>query len=401
MGVEATAPAAAVREGELRTVGIVMNGVTGRMGYHQHLVRSILAIREQGGVAVAGRHDDLARAGPGRPQRGQARARSPSGTALERWTTDLDAALADPSCEIYFDAQVTTARAEACGGRSPPASTSTARSPSPTDLDGALELARLARDGRRQARRRAGQAVPARPAQAEAAESTAASSAASCPCAASSATGSSRATGSAAQRPSWNYRAEDGGGIIVDMFPHWRYVLDELFGAGAVRAHARRHPHPRALGRDGQGLRRHRRRRRLRDLRARGRRSSPRSTPPGRAGLPRRAGRVPGRRHRRQRRRRPARLPRPAARATPKPVWNPDIARPDRLPRPVAGGAGQRRVRQRLQGPVGAVPAARRRRRARSRWDLLEGAKGVQLAELGLQARGRGRRCSTCRSSTL
>ena len=48
--------------------------------------------------------------------------------------------------------------------------------------------------------------------------------------AASSATGSSRATGQPAQRPSWNYRTEDGGGIILDMVCHWRYVLDNLFG---------------------------------------------------------------------------------------------------------------------------------------------------------------------------
>jgi predicted dehydrogenase len=33
-----------------------------------------------------------------------------------------------------------------------------------------------------------------------------------------------------AQRPSWNYRAEDGGGIVMDMFPHWSYVLENLFG---------------------------------------------------------------------------------------------------------------------------------------------------------------------------
>ncbi|NED89805.1 gfo/Idh/MocA family oxidoreductase, partial [Streptomyces sp. SID11233] len=33
-----------------------------------------------------------------------------------------------------------------------------------------------------------------------------------------------------AQRPSWNYRSEDGGGIVTDMFPHWEYVLHELFG---------------------------------------------------------------------------------------------------------------------------------------------------------------------------
>ena len=33
-----------------------------------------------------------------------------------------------------------------------------------------------------------------------------------------------------AQRPSWNYRKADGGGIILDMMPHWRYVLDNVFG---------------------------------------------------------------------------------------------------------------------------------------------------------------------------
>src|SRR5699024_10784853 len=33
-----------------------------------------------------------------------------------------------------------------------------------------------------------------------------------------------------AQRPSWNYRAEDGGGIVMDMFAHWNYVLEQLFG---------------------------------------------------------------------------------------------------------------------------------------------------------------------------
>ena len=58
--------------------------------------------------------------------------------------------------------------------------------------------------------------------------------------------------GPAPQRPSWNYRKEDGGGIIVDMFCHWRYVLDNLFGAGALRVGARRDPHP-ASAIDEQG----------------------------------------------------------------------------------------------------------------------------------------------------
>ena len=72
-----------------------------------------------------------------------------------------------------------------------------------------------------------------------------------------------------AQRPSWNYRKEDGGGIIVDMLCHWRYVLDNLFGSVKAVSLPRRHAHPEALGRERQAVRRDRRRRGLRDVRAR------------------------------------------------------------------------------------------------------------------------------------
>ena len=98
MGIEGSALAAASREGELRTVGIVMNGVTGRMGTNQHLVRSILAIRADGGVR-----------GPGGvtiwPEpllvgRSEAKLRALAERhGLERWSADLDEALADPACE--------------------------------------------------------------------------------------------------------------------------------------------------------------------------------------------------------------------------------------------------------------------------------------------------------------
>ena len=85
-----------------------------------------------------------------------------------------------------------------------------------------------------------------------------------------------------AQRPSWNYRTEDGGGIIVDMFPHWNYVLENLFGRSRDRLRAGGDAHPRALGREGRAVHRHRRRRRVRHLRARGRHRSRRSTRAGR-----------------------------------------------------------------------------------------------------------------------
>ena len=72
-----------------------------------------------------------------------------------------------------------------------------------------------------------------------------------------------------AQRPSWNYRAEDGGGIIVDMFPHWNYVLENLFGrVESVYARAVTHI-PTRVDEEGEPLRGDRRRRRLRHLRAR------------------------------------------------------------------------------------------------------------------------------------
>src|SRR5688500_13249067 len=94
-----------------RTVGVIMNGVTGRMGTNQHLIRSILAIRAQGGVPVPG-------ADPiwpvpvlvGRDERKLAGLAEVHG--LKRWTTSLDEALDDPSNEIYFDSQVTQLRAK-------------------------------------------------------------------------------------------------------------------------------------------------------------------------------------------------------------------------------------------------------------------------------------------------
>src|SRR4051812_42455309 len=95
-------------EPNVRKIGIVLNGVTGRMGYRQHLVRSILAIREQGGVRLS----DGSRLFPEPVLVGRNAARLAEIAAqhgLTRWTTNLEEALADPAVEIYFDAQVTEA----------------------------------------------------------------------------------------------------------------------------------------------------------------------------------------------------------------------------------------------------------------------------------------------------
>ena len=102
-----------------RVVGIIMNGVTGRMGMNQHLIRSILAIREQGGLPIGG--GDVIWPEPLLVGRSEGKLAALAGRhGLERWTTDLEAALADPAYEIYFDAQLTAARPPAVGIPTPP-----------------------------------------------------------------------------------------------------------------------------------------------------------------------------------------------------------------------------------------------------------------------------------------
>ncbi|MEU8619370.1 Gfo/Idh/MocA family oxidoreductase [Streptomyces sp. NPDC048623] len=205
-----------------------MNGVTGRMGHRQHLVRSILALREQGGLdlgdgetlwpepVLVGRREHALRALAERH-------------GLTEWSTDLDAVLADESIDIYFDAQVTSARVTALTKAIAAGKHVYTEKPTAPDLAGALELARLAEakgvrhgvvqdklflPGLRKLKRLVdggffGEILSVR--------------------------GEFgywvfEGDWQEAQRPSWNYRAEEGGGIVVDMFPHWEYVLHELFG---------------------------------------------------------------------------------------------------------------------------------------------------------------------------
>src|SRR5205807_10216458 len=94
-----------------RRIGVIMNGVTGRMGTNQHLIRSILAIREQGGVLLPG--GDRLMPDPLLLGRDECKVSELAHAhQIERWSTDLAACLADPTNEIYFDAQTTTQRAE-------------------------------------------------------------------------------------------------------------------------------------------------------------------------------------------------------------------------------------------------------------------------------------------------
>ncbi|SDR73062.1 Gfo/Idh/MocA family protein [Actinopolymorpha singaporensis] len=216
----------------VREVGVVMNGVTGRMGYNQHLVRSILAIRDQGGIELA----DGTRVVPdpllvGRSEQKLRDIADRHG--LTRWTTDLDTALSDPSTLIYFDAQTTRAREKSVLAAIAAGRHVYCEKPTSDSVAGALELVRAAREagvkngvvmdkvflpGLRKLRRLIeggffGRILSVR--------------------------GEFgywvfEGDWQRAQRPSWNYRAEDGGGITLDMFCHWNYVLEAI--VGRVRA---------------------------------------------------------------------------------------------------------------------------------------------------------------------
>ncbi|MCS5718707.1 Gfo/Idh/MocA family oxidoreductase [Herbiconiux sp. CPCC 205763] len=226
------------------TLRIIMNGVTGRMGYRQHLVRSILAIRADGGILLP--NGDRIQVEPilvGRNEEKLAELAALHGVA--EYTTDLSEALADDTATIYFDAQVTSARKDAilaaiAAGKhiyteKPIANTvadglelvAAANQAGVINgvvhdklyLPGLLKLKRLIDSGffgRILSVRGEfgywvfeGDYLPA-------------------------------------QRPSWNYRAEDGGGMTLDMYCHWNYVLENLFGrVEAVSSKAVTHIHER------------------------------------------------------------------------------------------------------------------------------------------------------------
>ncbi len=97
-----------------KVIQVALNGVTGRMGYRQHLVRSLLAIRERGGIplASAGPHSGTELyPEPVLVGRSEERLRAIAERhGLTRWTTSLDEVLGDPEIDVYFDTQVTSAR---------------------------------------------------------------------------------------------------------------------------------------------------------------------------------------------------------------------------------------------------------------------------------------------------
>ena len=214
---------------KVHKIGVIMNGVTGRMGTNQHLIRSLATIISQGGVKVndneiilphlvlVGRNENKLK-------------KLAERTQVERWTTNLDEVLKEDQYQIYFDAQTTGRRADAIKKAVTAGKNVYCEKPIATSTEVALELYRLCEKanvkhgvvqdklwlpGMLKLKRLIendffgdilsvrgdfgywvfeGHSVPA-------------------------------------QRPSWNYRKEDDGGIIVDMLCHWRYVLDNIFGS--------------------------------------------------------------------------------------------------------------------------------------------------------------------------
>ncbi|OUM39997.1 oxidoreductase [Arthrobacter agilis] len=211
-----------------RTIGIIMNGVSGRMGYRQHLVRSILAIRDQGGVLLSdGSRVQVEPILVGRNEAKLAELAAKHG--IEHYSTDLDSVLADPTWEIYADFLVTKARSAAIRKAIAAGKAIYTEKPTAETAADALELANLAEaagikngvvhdklylPGMQKLKRLVDSGFFGR---------------------ILSVRGEFgywvfEGDWQDAQRPSWNYRTEDGGGIVVDMFPHWSYVLENLFG---------------------------------------------------------------------------------------------------------------------------------------------------------------------------
>ncbi|SDP33866.1 Predicted dehydrogenase [Actinopolyspora xinjiangensis] len=223
-----------------KTLRIALNGVTGRMGYRQHLLRSVLELRDRGGIEIA--DGERVAVEPILVGRDSAKlAEMAQRHSIDEWSTELDTVLSDESVDVYFDAQITSARERGVRAAIAAGKHVYSEKPVAESSSQAVELARLAEragirhgvvhdklylPGLLKLRRLIdggffGRVLSVR--------------------------GEFgywvfEGDWQSAQRPSWNYRAEDGGGIVSDMFCHWHYVLENLFGrVDSVTARATTH----------------------------------------------------------------------------------------------------------------------------------------------------------------
>ena len=375
--------------GTKKSLRIAMNGATGRMGYRQHLVRSILAIRDEGGLALPdGGRVQVEPVLVGRNADKLTELAQRHG--IDEWSTDVDTVLSDETVDVYFDAQVTARRAAAVTEAIKAGKHVYTEKPTAETLDEAVALARLGAvhdvtigvvhdklflPGLVKLRRLVDEGFFGRILALRGEFGYWVFDGETQP----------------AQRPSWNYRAEDGGGIVVDMFCHWNYVLEGLMGqVHSVTAKAVTHVPSRrdekgdayAVTADdaaygifevGEGaiaqinsswaVRVHRDE--LVEFQIDGTRGS------AVAGL-----------H--------SCVAQPAS-ATPKPVWNPDLPESTRFRDqwlPVPDNAAMKNgFRAQWEEFLHDVLAGRPHR-----YDLLSAARGVQLAQLGLESSRTGRR---------
>ncbi|AXC12588.1 hypothetical protein ACPOL_3297 [Acidisarcina polymorpha] len=211
-----------------KKIGIIMHGITGRMGYNQHLLQSIVAIRDQGGVALP--NGDRVVPDPILLGRNEEKVRTLANRhGVTRVAKDVATALANPEDIIFFDAGSTQMRAALLKQAIAAGKHVYCEKPLSETLEESVALVRLADakgiksgivqdklylPGLRKIRMLRDSGFFGR---------------------ILSVRGEFgywvfEGDWQPAQRPSWNYRKADGGGIILDMLPHWRYVMDNLFG---------------------------------------------------------------------------------------------------------------------------------------------------------------------------
>ena len=211
-----------------RVLRVAMNGVTGRMGYRQHLLRSILPLREAGGLEFP--DGSRVQVEPILVGRNESKLRDLAQQhKIEHWTTDLDAVIADPSVDVFFDASMTSLRAATLRTAMRAGKHVFTEKPTAETLEDAVDLARVAREagitagvvhdklylpGLVKLRRLVDEGFFGR---------------------ILSLRGEFGywvfdGETQSAQRPSWNYRKEDGGGMTTDMFCHWSYVMEGIVG---------------------------------------------------------------------------------------------------------------------------------------------------------------------------